>query len=168
MNTATTSTIVPFKRHIHVANIKTRRGATVHCFVTVEWRDDGELSICGVEGPRSDGDSYGSCGQTSDMKRWASVGPDIEKLRTIWKAYHLNNMRAGTPAQTAALEEFFRTRSYPLNQYEFQVAYLKDQGLEPDNGHHYGTAWLKSDVPAEMIEWLRDLKGGTAVYPWND
>ncbi len=159
--------IAPFKRHVHVANMKTHGGSTVRCFVTIEWKEGGNLSICGVEGPRRSGNCYGSCGQTRDMKGWVSVGPDLKKLQAIWKKWHLNDMKAGTPAQTAVMKKFFRDEKRLDKGYTAQLEYLREHDLETDNGYKYGTAWLRVEVPTEVVEWLRDLKGGPSVYPWN-
>lgn len=67
---------------------------------------DGKLSITGVEGPKSNGDCCGSCGQIN-MDDWGITeyahgfdGQIEDKLRDIWTSYHLNDTQAGTPAWT--------------------------------------------------------------------
>ena len=86
----------------------------------------------------------------------------VEKLRTIWEAYHLNDMQAGSPAQSAFL------KAHPvadrLNYYAKACDALQAAGINPDpaylhNGkpYQYGTAWLRIEVPADVLEWLHAL-----------
>jgi hypothetical protein len=86
---------------------KTRIGnrlVSVFCKIQIE---DGKLSITGVEGPMSNGNAAGSCGQI-DMHRPEIVelapGWTRDKLAVFWdtwKAWHLNDMRAGCEHQRA-------------------------------------------------------------------
>jgi hypothetical protein len=76
----------------------------VDLFIKVEWTGT-RLSITGVEGPRRNGDCYGSCGQISDsLKNMHSIADlwhprDVEALREIWEGWHLNDMRPGCEHQ---------------------------------------------------------------------
>ena len=60
---------------------------------------EGKLSITGVEGPKNNGDCFGSCGQIYDhieIDTFAN-GWDKEtlgKFISVWKNYHLNDMCA--------------------------------------------------------------------------
>lgn len=129
---------------------------------------DGNLSITGVEGPRSDGDCIGSCGQII-MHDWCikqyAPGWDVEterRFREVWEQWHLNDMTAGSPAQMAYL------RAHPvtdrMNHYTAACAALKAAGLQPDpnythNGkpYRYGSAWLKVGVPEDVLTFLAGL-----------
>lgn len=76
-------------------------------FVKVCHNDKGRLSITGVEGPMSNGDAKGSCGQCVDaLGRITTLSagwtPEmVAKLRDVWEAWHLNDMRAGCEHQRA-------------------------------------------------------------------
>jgi hypothetical protein len=96
--------------------------AKVFCKIEVA---DGELSITGVIGPKSNGNARGGCGQIShefsqrlpenDDKRYGSpwhVGPDMVladgwdevmwlNFLTIWGTYHLNHMKSCCEHQRA-------------------------------------------------------------------
>lgn len=79
----------------------------VAVFVKVKL-EDGRLSITGVVGPRSNGDAWGSCGQITDTlaRPHFMPGPSwdearVEKLRTLWERWHLNDMRPECPHQRA-------------------------------------------------------------------
>ncbi|MHC4977189.1 MAG: hypothetical protein ACYTF7_11375 [Planctomycetota bacterium] len=83
-----------------------RTNETGKLFLTIDW-DGKQLSITGVEGPLEDGDARGSCGQCIDaLERLDALHEgwspnDVRKLAEIWRAWHLNNMRAGCEHQRA-------------------------------------------------------------------
>lgn len=135
-------------------------------FITIGW-DGSRLALSGVEGPQSNGNCRGSCGQL-DMHEWHPVeyapGYDAEviaKLRDIWGRYHLNDMQAGTPAQTAYLREHPVTGS--PDPYKAACAALTAAGLNPDGGYRYGSSWLHIDVPQDVIDWLFALPPAAVV-----
>lgn len=79
----------------------------VDLFLRVEW-DGKRLSICGVEGPKRDGDAYGSCGQcVESLGAIQTFAPGwnadkVAKLKAVWDEWHLNDMTPGCEHQTAA------------------------------------------------------------------
>ena len=71
---------------------------TVPTYIKISYVDK-KLSISGVEGPKSSGDCFGSCGQIYDnllnsepniQQHWTKK--KIQKLVQIWKDWHLNDM----------------------------------------------------------------------------
>lgn len=83
-------------------------------------------------------------------------------LYEIWKRWHLNDLRAGTPKQEEAVREWKRMG----NKYEYEtvVEYLKSINLYVDNGYRYGSNWLKENVPTDVLEWLFSLPGVGACF----
>ena len=148
-------------------------GTRVHdgarpCAVWAEIRWDGKrLSISGVEGPRRNGNCEGSCGQIDFIVDQPGPGRDIERFRAVHARWHLNDMRAGTPAQEAWLREHPVEWRYPQSHYTEASKALAAAGLNPDNGYRYGSAWLHEDVPADVIEFLAALPDNTDSYPWH-
>lgn len=71
-------------------------GHTPRVFVTIQWKDGGNLSLTGVVGPWTNGDAAGSCGQCID-----DVRPFNARLADVWERWHLNDMRAGCEHQRA-------------------------------------------------------------------
>ncbi len=146
-------------------------------FCKIEFRDNGELSITGVEGPTRNGDCKGACGQI-DVHAWDfdtyAPGWDaatVERFRAIWDAWHLNGMRAGSPAQRAYLAAHPITDR--LNHFDAACTSLRDAGLHPDasylhNGkpYLYGSAWLRDEVPADVLDWLRALPDADMTPTW--
>lgn len=139
------------------------RGYSIFCRIEIK---DGRLSITGVEGPNYHDGCAGSCGQII-MSTWPiteyAPGWDedkVTKFREVWDRWHLNDMRAGTPAQEALLE------SHAIKGYDNQCAFLKEHGLYVDNGHRYGMAWFKEELPEGVIEFLASLPDADRKPAW--
>ena len=154
------------KKHMMIGQVKDGR-----VFVTVKFTG-GKLSISGVVGPKSNGDCKGSFGQINmglTVDDFKSFGKgfnraQVQELLNVWEKYHLNDMQAGSPAQTAYLERH-EIQSGQFSGYHQWASYrLRKKGLSPDpsfihNGkpYKYGIAWLRIDVPDHAIDFLRGL-----------
>lgn len=146
-----------------------RRGRKINR-VTIEVElSDGELSMVGNVWNRNETNCE-TCGQCGDTI--AALFPDSKKVQrivAIWKKWHLNHMNAGTPAQSDLLshaEPGFDAIPYPKDWYRWACEQLKaaslyvDQtapeiyrGLRTGNmGYVYGSAWLKEELPVEVVE----------------
>lgn len=140
-----------------------------------------ELTICGVAGPKRNGDCRGSCGQCDryllDGKPRKDWTPEmVREVYDIWQRWHLNGLRAGSPRQM----EFLRTTTeqfpgYPASHYEWAKQLLADNGLQPDEEYirdgkpySYGSAWLQEEVPAEVLARLLAMPVATLTHPWGD
>jgi len=152
-----------------------RGSGQVRVFVSIKF--DGErLSLTGVEGPKANGDARGGCGQihmswTDEyLEELASGDLDrrqVRKLRDVWKRWHLNDLRAGTPAQMEHMRGL-TFPGYPVDHYTWTKDELTSAGLQPDpeTGYSYGSAWLFEEVPAEVIDWLASLPVSSVPYHW--
>lgn len=158
--------------------LRVGKGPDGNVFISIKL-NDGKLSITGVEGPKPNGDARGSCGQIV-MHDWElqdyAPGFDAEtvaKLRELWNAWHLNDMQAGSPAQTAYLKANPVNYKYPECHYTKACEALTAAGLNPDPNfmhkgqpYRYGSAWLRVDVPADVIAWLRALPDTDITPAW--
>ena len=152
------------------------RGQNGNIFCKIEL-DNGKLSITGVEGPKANGDARGACGQII-LHSWGAIeyapGWDavkVQQFREVWDKWHLNDMQAGSPAQTAFLVA--NPVTYRLHHYEAACANLADAGLNPDPGYihngkpyQYGSAWLRVDVPADALDFLESLPASDLTPAW--
>lgn len=155
-----------------IIRIGTNDAGNVYC--KIKFRD-GKLSISGVEGPLKSGNARGSCGQINmSMKpRQFNSFADgwdkkvLAKFLEYWDDWHLNDMKAGTPAQEAYLkahkDEF---PGYPVNRYNWACETLGAVGLHPDNGYKYGSAWLKQEVPESVISFMQSLPDTDKAPAW--
>lgn len=176
-------TIEPFKHHILVGHMADAEQWEIsltasRVFVTVVW-DGEELHFTGVEGPKRNGDAHGSCGQIDmnwweNHERWTYGSPDmprerVERLMELWDRWHLNHMKAGSPAQEAWLRANPVTAIYPESHFDKAREALAAAGLQPDPNYYgrdslpysYGSAWLHEEVPHDVLVEL-------LTYPTHD
>ena len=147
----------------------------------------GCLSIHGVVGSKSNGDAFGGCGQIYDTpidEANIEEGWTMEKIQqfyTIWKEWHLNDMQPDCEHQRALGWKNKRINPEDLpdaksNRDEKGLLaswiYPKEHkdGLLtkpcPVCGYKYGTAWLKKELPYEVINFLKLLPPTKKHYYW--
>lgn len=132
---------------------------------------DGKLSISGVEGPLSNGNCRGSCGQINPLEPKALhegwTFQMLHRLNEIWDEYHLNDMKAGTPEQEAFIKCWKKFHKY---EYTDVCRALKDVGLyEVDldgEPYKYGHKWLSIEVPQDVLEFLFGLPETKKTPAW--
>jgi hypothetical protein len=81
-----------------------------------------------------------------------------QRMREVWKNWHLNDLTAGSPAQRDYLSNH-RTSDTKLTHYERALKLLAEAGLNPDPNYlhkgkpyEYGSAWLKRTIPEDIIK----------------
>lgn len=74
----------------------------------------------------------------------------LYKVAQWWKLYHCNDMHAGTPEQEKALRD--AGLSEFANKYNECCEYLEKIGLLEVRGYKFGTGWLTWDIPADVLE----------------
>lgn len=159
-------------------------GAYVYCKIKFI---DGKLSITGVEGPMTNGDCEGSCGQidmhireivkskgvSAYLAEFAEGWNEetLNKFLEVWDNWHLNDMVAGSPRQEAFLKANPVTDR--LNYYDAACKVLADAGLNPDTEYlqdgkpyKYGHSWLKVEVPQNVLDFLEGLPETTRKPAW--
>lgn len=165
------------KKIMRIGTLPNYNGRAMNVFICAKFTD-GKLSLTGVEGPRPSGDADGSCGQIVMGLREPggldgfepAPGWSLEKvarLLDLWERWHLNDMRAGSPAQ----QEFLRANpvafKYPESHYEKASEALAAAGLNPDaDGYRYGHAWRWEDVPADVITEIEAMPDADIQPAW--
>lgn len=86
---------------------------------------------------------------------------EYQEIVRLWRAYHLNDMHAGTPEQEAEIKCWLNGRGY---DYTTACDHLRDVGLltVTYNGkpYTYGTGWLYEPIPADDLAKIRALITG--------
>ncbi len=150
------------KKVMRLGTLPTYNGRRMNVFVCAKFTD-GRLSLTSVEGPTPNGNAMGSCGQI-DMHLREPDGLEgfdpapgwslesVNRLLDIWQRWHLNDMRAGSPAQMEYLRANPIVAKYPESHYDKACKALASAGLNPDaDGYKYGHAWKHETVPSDVI-----------------
>lgn len=184
--TATATDFVKVCRVGTIPNGRTRADV----FIKIECKD-GRLSFSGVIGPRSSGNCLGSCGQivmgfahrnaadndhrytnpTKPSEFNFAPGWNAKKwldLIDAWERWHLNDMKAGSPAQEEWLRAHPVNAVYPKSHYEEASKALEKAGLNPDptTGYKYGHAWMREEIPGEVLAKLAALPDADQTPAW--
>ena len=127
-----------------------------------------ELSICGNiwNSRHTDIVCGGQC--IDEIAKYIKT-PLMQKIETIWKRWHLNGMKAGTPEQEVAVKKY-RAEHGRRYDYTELCEYLKQIGLyeveftgktvgrmydhEP---YKYGHAWIIEDLPEWVVKWAKEV-----------
>lgn len=84
----------------------------------------------------------------------------LERLCELAERWHLNDLQAGTEAQSAAVKEAEQTAGEPwnaLNWFDSACAALKRRGLYEDRGYKFGDKWLVRRLPRDVISEITTL-----------
>ena len=129
----------------------------------VEWDFDGDkFSMCGQIGRGNRCHTAGQC--IDEIANAFPLNTTIQDMREIWKRWHLNDMKAGSPQQRKHLESFPEDiwRDSHNSHYEWACDILEEADLlhdknfiHNDEPYRYGSAWLKEEIPLEVAEKIR-------------
>ena len=140
-----------FKRRICPAFEIGSKGGCRRFLIDIEYAN-GVLKMCGIW--HSQGQIYDQLTDESLVPNSNYVYEDLLEIQRIWKRYHLNDMRAGTPKQEEFVREWQLTHAY---DYTEVCKALSEADLLYDNGYKYGSSWLREEVPLEVIKYLFSL-----------
>ena len=135
---------------------------------------DGNLSIVGVVNPNRHGGCH-SCGQIRETlsnldtygKGWDRA--KIKLLNDIWKEWHLNDLNAGSPEQEKWVKENPQFKTYN-DRIENMPDHIKTDATYLHNGkpYVYGSAWIKRELPDDVIGILNGFPDAETECPWNN
>lgn len=140
-------------------------GASIYIGITFE---NDNLRISGVVRPTSYGNCY-ACGQINDYLKdinkldsnW-TVGM-ITKLSEIWSEWHLNDLNSGTEKQMKWIDN-----NSPDNRDYKHLLKIMPPDILVDDGYKYGSGWIHKEVPADVVEWLKNLPETSRQCPWRN
>jgi hypothetical protein len=175
------------KKVVRIGTIKDYNNREQSIFCEIEFAS-GKLSITGVVGPRSNGNAAGGCGQIImefkeyDHRGYSSIlditpaplwtHAMIKKFFDIWDKWHLNDMQAGCKHQRdLGWNTELIDPDKPPYQDNMKMWLSVEKGGYlsapcPVCGYKYGTAWLKEDVPHNVINWLFALPDTDKTPAW--
>lgn len=146
----------------------------VFCIIKI---NDGKLSITGVEGPKDNGNCFGSCGQiamhyahrdSKDNDKRIHCPMMLETFEagwsqklwfdflTIWKRWHLNDMQSACEHQ--------RKLGWTYKDHHDKETFQGEAC--PECGYKIGSAWLKEELPSEVIQFLEALPPTQVTPAW--
>lgn len=134
------------------------------------------------------GSFQGSGGQC--LEEISAAYPDdqqIQRIVAVWRLYHLNGMKAGLPVQEVAISAWIAAG----NRYDYAAickmletkgllvipvpeGVTATGGLEPPNHsdgvvmYRYGTRWIHSSIPADVLDEIKSWQGLPARQPLHD
>ena len=127
-----------------------------------------ELSICGNIWNASHTDIVcgGQC--IDEIAKYIKT-PQMQKILTIWKRWHLNGMKAGTPEQEDLVKKY-RAEHDGRYDYDGVCEYLKSLGkyeveftgktvgrMYDHEPYKYGHAWVIEDLPEWVIKAVKEM-----------
>lgn len=129
-----------------------------NCKAFITWElKDGRFSVSAEIWDPRETDIYcgGQC--VEEVRRFFPLNKQARRMAAIWKEWHLNDMQAGSPAQT----EWLRRNNIGAKSGDYYTTAcdaLARAGLNPDPSHIidgkpyvYGSAWLKKELPPEIL-----------------
>lgn len=132
-----------------------------NCETAITWSlHNGRFSMCAeIWNPRKM-DIYcgGQCVDT--VVAYFPHDAKAQRMLAIWREWHLNDMTAGSPAQTAWLKAnpVRAANGETTHAYDALLVALTAAGLNPDPNYlhdgkpyKYGHAWLKRELPADVV-----------------
>jgi len=80
------------------------------------------------------------------------------RLLALWKRWHLNHLRAGSPVQEDWLRANPVVAVYPESHYKKASEELARAGINPDeDGYLYGHEWKREELPDKVVVELCEL-----------
>lgn len=146
-----------------IGKVDYNRSGRKNCLAVLTWRlENGRFSMCGEIWNPVGTDCY-NAGQCVDtVADYFPENAKVQRMRAIWRDWHLNDMKAGTPAQHRHIEaNSLMFPGYPVSHYDWAREGLGIVGLNPDpeSGYKYGSAWLSAELPPDIVAEIQSWSG---------
>ena len=136
-------------------------GKRYKAYVEFELSPDGNFTMSGEIWNTKETDIVAGGQMVNELVKYFPHDTRLKRMVEIWERWHLNDMKAGTPAQEFAIADWLKHNG---NEYEYTAAcdYLQSVGLYtvPDprdytKTYRYGHAWLKEEIPENVKATIR-------------
>ena len=127
-------------------------GSDFDCEITIGITERNSFKRLGITGVILKGGEETGWGQIREKVK--DIIP--ARLYQIWRRWHLNDMRAGTFAQEEILRQA-KDKGVDVSSYEKACDYLHSFDVLVDEGYRYGSAWMKEELPQDVIDYLSAL-----------
>ena len=118
------------------------------------------FTVCGCiwNSRRSDCVIGGQCLDDEAFVKLAAENEMLKEIIRLWKAYHLNDLHAGTPEQEKAVKEVNLGLAC---DYDKACDYLKSIGLYEveyqGKPYRYGSGWIFYPIPQDDLKKIHQL-----------
>lgn len=148
------------EHHYKIGKVDYNGNGRRNCMAEITWDlQGGRFTMSARIWNPAGTDCYASGQCVDEVANFFPSNGKVQRMRAIWRAWHLNDMQAGSPAQTAWLKqhagEFDRAKG---DRFTWATQALAAAGLNPDpdylhNGkpYRYGSAWLEIALPPEVV-----------------
>ena len=152
------------KKTIQFGKVDYLNNGRKNCLIEVEINFDGEkFSASGNIWNHLKTDCYSGGQNLDEIKKMIPNNKLFNKIYSIWKKYHLNDLTPGSPEQEKYLKSI--TRPDNADFYTWECEQLKKVDLLRDksflyNGepYKYGTAWLTTPIPEEVKKEIKSIQ----------
>lgn len=136
-----------------------RKNCRVDVCLELRDSDRGPCFACSAEVWNPRGTDIIMGGQCLDSIAERIHTPAFKEIVRLWRAYHLNDMHAGTPEQEAEVRRW--TAAGNSHEYTAVCEHLREVGLltviHDGAPYTFGTAWLHEPIPDDDLARIRDI-----------
>ena len=97
------------------------------------------------------------CGQCLDEINNYIKNPLMNEIFSIWKEFHLNDLKPGTKKQLIEVEKFRKENNITGFAYKKECDYLKSVNLLIDRGIKWGSVWFCMEIPENIVNRIKEI-----------
>lgn len=132
--------------------------------VDVELRNEMFFSVCADvwNSKKTDCIVGGQC--LDDIYPFLKDNKLFKEIYRLWKSYHLNDLKPGTPEQMECIKNHKDEIDESLGFYEKELSLLRKYNLDvveyEGQPYKYGTKWLYQPIPEEDLNLIKNIISG--------
>lgn len=147
------------QKTLFFSNGSSEASKKISCKITVEIKDKDGFKVLSIRGYYFKGEKL--LESQKNLLGFGQIADEVKNfipatLYKVWKRWNLNDMRAGTARQEEILRKA-KDSGIELNSHEDGRNVLAEKDAYIDNGHKYGTRWLREELPQDVIDYIMTL-----------